>query len=792
MSHYSVLSRSKNVLCVALLLACGVSHATQADSKVQPAPVNPPPPSAEAMRLASPPVTAIKHQQQRQLTPADRAPQASSKEHLRSDYDKPYKYPNESSRLRAAAAAASCDVQALASASGSQLVSLIRAADVDGCINTLFNVTGTSAGQLFGEAKMATVADALRSDAASYPGSNANSTLQLILFLRAGYYVQYGDPADVGSYGSLLKNAIRPALDAFVANAHFHDVNDSHGQVLAEFVTLIDSSGENAHQLTTVRDMLDGYNSSYHSYWYMMSAVNNLFTVLFRGHYNQDFVDAVQANDFITPSLSNFISHNAAEAGTGNEYLLANAAREMSRFLQYASLAAVVQPEVKNILSAYGMTGAGASIWVATADIADYYDHAHCSYYGICDFRTQLAKTVLPVDYPCSADLHLRAQALTTDQVSQTCAQVIGEEGFFHQRVQNSNTPVADDHNSTLELVVFHSSSDYQTYSGAIFGNDTNNGGIYLEGDPSAAGNQARFIAYEAEWLRPTFQIWNLTHEFVHYLDGRFDMYGDFTAATSTPTIWWIEGLAEYMSYSYRGVPYPEAFADAGTAAFPLSTIFANDYNSGQERVYRWGYLATRYMFENHQDEVGNILGYFRPGNYSGYANYLGQIRTTHDADWGQWLTCLASHNGDTQTCGSGSGNPPPAGCPSGDVRVLGNGCTRNVTDTPRAGDLQYFYVLMPAGIAQLTISTRGGSGNADLYASASGWPSTSSYDVRSSNAGNNESVTISNPVAGQYYFIAVSAASPFSGVSISATLSPQVPGSLLVANQGQVIQRQP
>ena len=55
----------------------------------------------------------------------------------------------------------------------------------------------------------------------------------------------------------------------------------------------------------------------------------------------------------------------------------------------------------------------------------------------------------------------------------------------------------------------------------SIYGIDTNNGGMYLEGDPAAAGNQPRFIAYEAEWVRPAFQIWNLNHEYTHYLDGR-------------------------------------------------------------------------------------------------------------------------------------------------------------------------------------------------------------------------------------------------------------------------------
>ena len=45
---------------------------------------------------------------------------------------------------------------------------------------------------------------------------------------------------------------------------------------------------------------------------------------------------------------------------------------------------------------------------------------------------------------------------------------------------------------------------------------NTDNGGMYLEGSPNVAGNQARFVAYEAEWKQPDFHVWNLQHEYVH------------------------------------------------------------------------------------------------------------------------------------------------------------------------------------------------------------------------------------------------------------------------------------
>lgn len=738
------------------------------------------PESVPAQSLRRP----VKHQQSRPIKANERAPTPASRDNHYIDYDRPdhvdprlQRHTLRPSSSLTHTAAATCDVNAFASASGSALVSLVKNASVNDCINTLFSLNGTTAGQVFNQSKMVTIANALRSNAVSYAGNNASSTLQLILFLRAGYYVQFYDSADVGTYGTALKNAIRPALDAFVANAHFDDVNDQHGEVLAEFVTLIDSAGENARQLATVRRLLDRYNASYHAYWYMMSAVNSTFTVLFRGHQNADFKAAVQNDPSTASTLANFVSRNAAEAGTDNEYLLSNAARELVRFLQYPSLASTVRPMVRNMIASYRDVGPGASIWVAAADGVDYYDKANCSYYGTCDFRTQLAQDVLPITYQCSPDLRLRAQQLTSSQITQVCNSVINEESYFHQKVNDGGTPVANDYNKVLELVVFHSSTDYQTYSGALFGNDTNNGGMYLEGNPADPANQPRFIAYEAEWMRPTFEVWNLTHEYVHYLDGRFDMYGDFTASTSAPAVWWIEGLAEYISYSYRGLAYQEAITDAGTGQYPLSSVFANDYNSGQELIYRWGYLAARYMFERQPSEVASILGYFRPGNYTGYNSFLNSIRYSHDNDWSSWLGCLSTNQGDTSSCGGS--NPPPPPPPNqlpecgGDGMILENGCQRSNVQASRSGDSQYFYIWVPSGATRLTVSTSGGSGNADLYVSARGWPSPTDYDQFSSGPGNNETVDVVYPAGGTYYYIALSADAPYAGVTITASLSP-------------------
>lgn len=649
-------------------------------------------------------------------------------------------------------AAASCTPADFGSRTGAALVSFVKASTVD-CVNTLFSLTGSDAYYAFREAQMVTIATAMRDN--SYPGNNSTSMEQLVLFLRAGYYVQFYHPGDVGSYGGALKTAIQAALDRFFANPRSQDVTDANGQVLSEAVILIDSAGENARYLYVVRRLLNAFNSQYNQLWYMRNAVNNTFTVLFRGHWVDGFNAAVAADPSTVDSVYNFAINNFSLLGTDSSFMIANAGGELARFLDNPPLVAKVRPLVKSLLDRSAMTGSTAPLWVRTADVASSLDNANCAYYGICNFRTRLEETVLPIRHVCSSAVTIRAQNISGPNLASTCTSLAGQVGYFHNLVRDNATPVANDYNTSLEVVAFHSSDDYQTYAGVLFGIDTNNGGMYLEGDPARPGNIPRFIAYEAEWLRPVLAIWNLNHEFTHYLDGRFNMYGDFTQSISVPDIWWIEGIAEYVSYGYRNVTYDAAITEAGKHTYALSTLWDTTYeNSNTSRTYHWGYLAVRYMFERHAADIYAMLAKFRTGDYAGArAVYATSIGTRYNADFNAWLDTLA-----------GGGSVPE--CTGSDVRALDRNCKRSNLSAS-AGNLAYLYIYLPAGVSTLSITSSGGTGNADLYYNANGWATPSSYSARSVSSGNTESITVSNPAAG-YRYISLYATSSFSGVAVT------------------------
>ncbi|MCF5880631.1 collagenase [Aeromonas veronii] len=204
---------------------------------------------------------------------------------------------------------------------------------------------------------------------------------------------------------------------------------------------------------------------------------------------------------------------------------------------------------------------------------------------------------ILPFEHTCSPTLRLRAQDLTQAQAEGICRELGDEEQRFHQQMETGWQPVADDHNEALELVIFNSSADWGRYGSALFGVSTDNGGIYIEGDPARPGNQARFFAYEAEWKRPAFQVWNLRHEYVHYLDGRFNQYGSFGHYPLNRTTWWAEGIAEFIAHGQCFARGLDNVANRPANQRPtLAAILHLDYDQGGEMVYSWSYTVHRFL----------------------------------------------------------------------------------------------------------------------------------------------------------------------------------------------------
>jgi hypothetical protein len=253
---------------------------------------------------------------------------------------------------------------------------------------------------------------------------------------------------------------------------------------------------------------------------------------------------------------------------------------------------------------------------------------------GLC-YRFEITE-VLPQTHTCGPTLKVRSQPLPTSRLSEICSTLARQEGEFHRIMQTNWQPVADDKNTSLELVIFSSSDNYKKYAGLLYGISTDNGGMYIEGSPDRDGNQARFFAYVRE--NPTWQVWNLNHEYVHYLDGRFNQYGPFGHYPLNITTWWSEGLAEYLAWGKHFERGMNDVSNVPQHQRPSLNAIANlSYESGSSMVYHWSYTLHRFLQERDPQRHLALAGYLKRNDVAGYRRAMAELEQVYGSYYPSW-----------------------------------------------------------------------------------------------------------------------------------------------------------
>ncbi|WP_282131825.1 M9 family metallopeptidase [Pseudoalteromonas aliena] len=694
--------------------------------------------------------------------------------------------------------------------SGSSLISEI-VKSTPKCVGLLFKLKNGNATTIFSESNIRYAAAAFRDRAKTYTGTDTSGVESLVLFIRGALYVQHYNPELVPEYSSAVKTDINTALTNFFNNNRAWTVSEANGSVLQEALVLIDSLGVGAKFNYVTLKVLSEYDAQWKASFSMSSAANAIFTTLFRAQQNDEMNALFESDHRILEALYQFQLNNRDMIGTQREYLLTNSVSEMSRLFYIESMRSKLSHYVKEVLKSTDRNGESHSLWLAAAARADNYDKANCNEYGICGFKPQLEKDTLQLNWKCSDSLRIKAQNLYVDQATWACSVLSDQEQFFHEKLSTNLIPVEEDNNEALELIIFDSPNDYRTYASILFDIRTDNGGMYLEGSPSSKKNQARFIAYEADWKRPDFHIWNLQHEYVHYLDGRYNLFGDFRRATSVNTTWWAEGLGEYISYQDANTT---AIEMGKTQQYKLSEIFNNNYDSGQDRIYRWGYLAVRFMFEKHKVDIDHILNLFRQNRYTEYQAFMDNIADRYESEWQAWLISDLStkndgikENGPTDEIAIDSGSQSNWEGPNNKLSedystcVVTNEQYRHNPDatsleidqpieciSAKDGRASFAFGNTERTSNDLWIKSSGGWGDADVFFGSEGWASGETNEGAGIEYGNDEIIKVSFNPEKLWHYLTLSG--DFGGVDLIVSeteLFPDDSGPAPVTNCGDV-----
>ena len=560
-----------------------------------------------------------------------------------------------------------CELELLAEKEGRDLIDHILSSPFTSCLANLlegWELTSSTRSAVFRMANMLTVAEEAKALGANYHGERAEDVRKFLFFLRAAHYSRFYHDAEFdwhdmpsarGCRSSACERvtlASMEALDALFENDAFLTLaSEEHGTLATEAFHLthwLDIS----RYIPTYRRWLRALDIERIQHEQMMAATNKIFESLFRAHYeyyvgsavNLAFLNAMDSDsELIEVMLSVALMTEIHDVAL---FLSENAARELARFLQYRSFSVFpsVVSAVRTIFDTYDdISGESVSVKLTAARVVDDVDL--CELVDSCDLRDEVEAVVLPITHGCqSVSVTIRAQGLTEIQRSNACDELVMIKRRFHRLLMtHESDPVEGDLNDHLRVIVFQDDENYAKYSRFLFGNSTNNGGIFREGNPAHAENTPLVIVYEAYWIADPAPVSGLAHEYAHYLDGRFVKRGarwDY----GNSIVGWTEGLAEYISRFNENRWAMELIRDTVEDRANFGQILRATYGDSVELAYGWSYLAVRFLFEQHPAEVQKIIGLFRAGKYSEYEEYIDEL-AAFDDDFSRWLEVVGNVN---------------------------------------------------------------------------------------------------------------------------------------------------
>lgn len=616
------------------------------------------------------------------------------------------------------------------------------------CMRTWFSPSLEQADVVFSTMSVSRITGGLKKAIEAYKGTKeqAQQIYYLGEFIKAAYKNRHDTFAKkLQPFSSELSADIANTIQQFLRSPYALTEGREQQEALASMLIVVDSIRQLAIAAPDVFAILDSFSADKSDSYYYRKAINNIFVAMAGHSQTKAFYDVIESDSSYIHRLSGFIANNEWAIGTDSEQLLGNAARELARLVKTedAETRKVVVDTLDSLLKRYPLGGKSDRIWVGIAEMVDAYASDYLEQLGLSNSKSVLKQRIMTFSYDCRGPARILAQEMTEAQAITSCETLNLKEDDFHQTVNTGYQPVADDHSDSVDVIVFKTKSDYSTYSSFLFDNTTNNGGQFLERDPSKQGNVPRFVAYQNGW-DDDFSILNLEHEYVHYLDGRFNQYGDFHDTMREGSIvWWLEGFAEYMYYKEG---YNAALVLGKEKTHTLADVFSTNYSDGLNRVYRWGYLAVRFMIEKHPEDVTELLGYSRTGQYKEWVKLLERLGPAYNTEFHSWLDEVTKDIDDSDIS-----QPKPKEKPKKiELNTSIQASGKKFSET-------LFFVDVSESYNQLEVSISG-TGDADLYACYDKVCHYFEYEWSNYTHGSNETISIpknedGSIKMGQYYF---------------------------------------
>jgi microbial collagenase len=483
----------------------------------------------------------------------------------------------------------------------------------------------------------------------NFVGTNADGLMQLFLFIRVAYYhVFYGQ---IPQLSSISDTSTEDAIDAIANNVHILDDNSEAGSITYQLVNTADAANL-AHKIIplhseildtlAVASRLDDSYQAYAVWGTLLSIARQVDHPLY--HSDNGMPDIVTSMSNLAQDSNNDLIQN------NHEWVVVNAIWAFWRF-PYTSnpsyysdgFLALIDAQNTHYVSTTTFT---ISFLQVVKVLDDYYDCTDPAVmYCVSDIKPILENQLFPNTYGFDdGSLVVRTPLLLSE--IQTLYHASKEVISQFNRVTETITPIDDDPNGALTMIIYGTKSDYVNYHNFLYGLNTNNGGIYIE-------QWGTFFTYQRTPQESSYTLEDLfRHEYVHYLAGRY-LIGGFWGDSGSiyddnRMIWFDEGFAEFLVWSTAsdGVRARATLVNMidqdGSNRMTISEIVSATYSTGW-KFYRYGGLFFHYLYANDIGTLQELMKYAHESDISSFDTLVSNLTTdvAMEADFQAYLTHL-------------------------------------------------------------------------------------------------------------------------------------------------------
>lgn len=532
---------------------------------------------------------------------------------------------------------------------GESLATYLAGKDAS-CVNSssvLFAINNDTF-RLWSDTNIRAIAEVISARSSTFTTSQQQGILSLLGAIRAASYVQFYSNGGIPKWSDLTTQMVGVAT-AKIANTESFLAKD--GAAVADAVFMSANGSQSAgyffDRIFEYANKAIAEGDSFKTQA-NLNALNNMFVMLFRHNANQvpNWVSQVQsAPSTKLESLKNLSTYMNFALSYDNgryAYIAGNAVYEFTRFMQYAEHRDYVDAYIPVILTTYAKFSAP---WLNVAINMNYYRPDDCAKFNLCksalsgDLKAKAFPNTFSFD-DGNVVLYTAIPKAKAQQLYHAMKQVEAQ----YKRITQHSTPLNGDPNQVLKMYVYGSRSDYVAFHTFLFNLDTNNGGIYIEGDGT-------FYTYERTTADSNYTLEELLrHEYVHYLSSRFTipgMWGQAPYYDNERLTWFEEGIAEFFTGATQadGILFRknkiEGIVNDGADRMTVDEIVRSKY--GNFRFYDYATALSYYLYEKRPQDFAGLFNSLRNGDVNSFDRITENLSSGFQAEFSAYTDGLVS-----------------------------------------------------------------------------------------------------------------------------------------------------